>query len=193
MERNLVIKKSRTENPVRNVSEMKKESRVSNSNGARPKELDFPIKPEINEKPKRWSGQFNNDMSVSAKSNDREKDNKKQKIERDRYFEEPASKAKPGHSKLTKSEEKYIADLLKAKICAPEKVRPKLKVPEEVKDVSKMKTKTNEVKDVSKTNEVEEERKKGAIRKRLPPLQEPASRPQSSFIMDDVLYTFRYQ
>jgi len=37
----------------------------------------------------------------------------------------------------------------------------------------------------------DEERKKGAIRKRPPPLQEPASRPPSSFIMDDVLYTSR--
>jgi hypothetical protein len=31
----------------------------------------------------------------------------------------------------------------------------------------------------------------GETRKRPPPLQEPASRPQSSFIMDDVLYTSR--
>jgi hypothetical protein len=128
-------------------------------------------------------------MSVSAKPNDRDTDRKRQS-ERDRYLEDPVSKAKPGHSKLTKGEEKYIADLLKAKICSPEKARPKLKTPEEVKDVSKTKLTTTTTS--MTTNDVEEERKKGAIRKRPPPLQEPASRPQSSFIMDDVLYTSRY-
>jgi hypothetical protein len=189
------LKKLKNENSDRKISEMndvkRKESRVSILNGARPKEIDFPTKPENIEKPKRWSGHFNNDMSVSAKPNDRETDRKRQ-IERDRYFEEPTSKAKPGHSKLTKGEEKYIADLLKAKICSPEKARPKLKAPEDVKDVSKTTKLTTTTASSMMTNDVEEERKKGAIRKRPPPLQEPASRPQSSFIMDDVLYTSRY-
>ena len=83
----------------------------------------------------------------------------------------------PKHSKLTEAEEKYIADLLMAKIVSPDKDRPKSRPVQE--DFS---------------TQIEEERKKGAIRKRPPPLQEPASasRPQSSFIMDDVLYTSRY-
>ena len=78
-------------------------------------------------------------------------------------------KLDPKHSRLTEAEERYIADLLMAKIGNQDKDRTKSRSVQEV--------------------QMEEERKKGAIRKRPPPLQEPASRPQSSFIMDDVLYT----
>lgn len=56
-----------------------------------------------------------------------------------------SNKVKPEHSKLTKSEEKYIADLLMAKTFFPEKEASKIKVPKS-------------------STAIEEERKKGAIR-----------------------------
>jgi hypothetical protein len=132
------------------------------TNGAAPKDV-----PEIPETRKRRSGNFD-DVAVGSRSL-KLKDGQK------------ASKPKSGHSKLTKSEEKYIADLLMSKMAGQEKEKPKTRVPERVREVH---------------DEVEEQRKKGAIRKRPlqdrpPPLQEPASRPHSSFIMDDVLYTSR--
>ena len=123
---------------------------------------------------KRLSGNFKeNELTKIMKTSHMDLNKRFVDQERESAKSQPTSKPKPvGHSKLTKTEERYIADLLNAKMCFPEKV--KSKAPEKPSQ-----------------DDLEEERKKGAIRKRPPPLQEPASRPQSSFIMDDVLYTTR--